>query len=102
MAEAMGMLEYLGVSSNDKLDKTIININFGYKENKLIKSMKSINDLCSETELCILRKEHQKAKKKIELLSKLMDQHTKIQMENNKNFSVADNISNTYITFKSM
>ena len=29
MAEAMGMLELLG--EKDHLDKTIININFGYK-----------------------------------------------------------------------
>lgn len=54
LAESLGMFELLG--ETEELDKTIININFGYKNNVTIDNMKLVNDLCSNTEFMIMKK----------------------------------------------
>ena len=54
LAERMGIFALLDEEFED-LDKTIVNINFGYKNNEKIDNMKLINDLCSKTELLLLK-----------------------------------------------
>lgn len=73
LAEEMDLINILDIGDSPVLDKTIININFGYKNNDKIDNMKAINDLCSEIELMILNKvKDEKLFKKMTKLNELM------------------------------
>jgi len=53
LAEELGLIDL--IDSKGPLDKTIIDINFGYMSNDRIENMKLIDDLCAETELMIIK-----------------------------------------------
>lgn len=61
LAEELGLIDL--IDSKGPLDKTVIDINFGYMNNDRIENMRSIDDLCAETELMILKNKQNKKQK---------------------------------------